>query len=252
MAIDIRDYVAAGYFLSRYVGVHDCTGIELRRVSLAQDHSQRKFFPDSWALSWCHGTRQERIDQAAVFGITERGLDRVIDWADRSFDTAFGAWSVFYGIGDARGVTASFLKEAVDLELWGLGLHRSLLSAYCEASKPPPQKPGYAPSGASGFHVAACVRPTALADGGDVLGHELLIEEVGCCLNSPESRHLDELGAFRAVGVEPNNHGLIDSFDDALACCKHLDEHAAETQHHITGWIPWLIVRYSTDTTSRT
>jgi hypothetical protein len=46
------------------------------------------------------------------------------------------------------------------------------------------------------------------------------------------------------VDVEPNSHGLIDSFGDALACCKYLDSHAVETQHHITDWLPRLIVRY--------
>jgi hypothetical protein len=128
--------------------------------------------------------------------------------------------------------------------VWGVGLHRTLLRKYCEASKPPPPQPGYAPTGASGTHIAVCVRSKPLAPGGEALGHELLIDDAGCCFNSPESRHLDEKELLRTVGVVPNGHGLIDSFDEALACCHHLEARAAESQHAITGWRPWLIVRY--------
>lgn len=94
------------------------------------------------------------------------------------------------------------------------------------------------------MHIAACVRSLPLAEGGKVLGHEILIDDAGSCFNSPESRHLEEQAIFRAVGVVPNENGLIDSFDHALAYCRHLESHAAESQHGITGWRPWLIVRY--------
>ncbi len=135
------------------------------------------------------------------------------------------------------------LRNAADLELWGVGLHRTLVGGYCSASTPP-AAPGYAPTGASGVHVATCVRAAPLADGGAVLGHEILIDDLGCCFNSPASRHLDEREVFRKVGVVPNGDGLIDSFDDALASCRYLEYHAPQTQHGITGWRPWLVVRY--------
>jgi hypothetical protein len=244
MTTSLNDYVASGYFLSRWVGPHDCTGIELRRISLAADHSPRKFFPDSWALSWCHGSREERLEEAAIFGLQEPDLTRVTAWADKSFGTAFDAWSVFFQLEDAREAARSMLASAADLVLWGVGLHQSLVSAYCEATKPPPLKPGYAPVGAGGVHIATCVRSAPLAEGGEILGHELLIDDLGCAFNSPESRHLDEQELFLAVGVMPNAHRLIDSFDEALACCRHLDSHAAETPDKITGWRPWLLVGY--------
>jgi hypothetical protein len=238
-----RDYVSSGYFLSRYTGTRDCTGVEIRRETLAADHSPREFFPDTWALSWCRESRIERIQKAAVFGITEQELDGVIAWGDQSFDTAFGAWNVFFGLEDARGAARVMLGRAVDLELWGVGLHRDLLSAYCDASKPLAQ-PGYAPTGASGVHEAACTRSAPLAEGGVVLGHELLIDDLGGSFNSPESRHLEERDLFRALGVARNALGLIDSFDEALACARYLDSLAAATPHQITGWRPLLIVRY--------
>jgi hypothetical protein len=64
-------------------------------------------------------------------------------------------------------------------------------------------------------------------------------------LNSPESRHLDEPEMLRGTGVVASAVGLIDSLDDALSCCRYLDSHATETEHHITGWMPFLIVRYA-------
>jgi hypothetical protein len=242
---DIRQYVSAGYFLSRWTGEHDCTGVELRRITLAHDHSQRRFFPESWTLSWCRETREERIDASAVFGIAEADLDGVIAWADENFGLAFGAWDVFFTLADAQAAASAFLRNAANVELWGVGLHRSLVSGFCKTSEPPPQVPGFAPTGASGLHIATCVRPAPLAEGGSVLGHEILIPEFGASFNSPESRHLDEVEAFRAAGVVRNAVGLIDSFDDALACCRHLEKHASDTQYEISGWLPWLIVRYS-------
>jgi len=242
--VDLREYLAAGYFLSRYTGEHDCSGTELRRVTLAHDHSQRRFFPESWTLSWCGESHEERVERAAAFGISEPELERVMAWADQSFDSVFGAWDVLFTLDGAREAARSFLRNAVDLELWGVGLHRSLVNAYCKASAPAPPLPGYAPTGASGVHIATCVRPAPLAEDGMVLGHEILIADVGCSFNSPESRHLDERAASRAVGATPNAAGLITSLDDALACCRFLDSHASETQHGITGWLPWLIIRY--------
>jgi len=239
-----RDYVSSGYFLSRYTGARGCTGVELRRETLAADHSQRVFFPGAWALSWCHADRPEQVQKAAVFGIPEPELDGVIAWADRSFDTVFGAWNVFFTLEEARAAARSMLGRAADLDLWGVGLHRDLVQAYCEASKPPAPQAGFAATGASGVHEVTCTRSSPLAEGGIVLGHELLIDDLGCAFNSPESRHLDEGALLRALGVVPNGLGLIDSFDEALACARHLDAVAAATPHRITGWRPWLIVRY--------
>jgi hypothetical protein len=241
----LRDYVAAGYFLSRHTGAHDCTGLQLRRVTMAHDHSQRRFFPESWALSWCGETREQRIEEAAVFGIAEGDLDEVMSWADRSFGSVFGAWDVFFMQEDARAAARSFLPNASDLELWGIGLHRSLVSAFCEASAPPPQRPGYAPVGASGIHIATCMRPVPIADDGTALGHEILIADIGRSFNSPESLHLDERKRLGAAGVVPNEHGLIDSFDDALACCRVFEPAPAEAQNPSPAWLPWLIVRYT-------
>ncbi|MBX7096681.1 MAG: hypothetical protein K1X89_03120 [Myxococcaceae bacterium] len=240
----IEDYVAAGYFVSRWTGARDCTGTELRRVTLASDHSQRSFFPDSWALSWCDDTRESRVERASIFGISEDQLDEVMRWADAGFDREFGAWSVFFTLKAAQDAARLVLPNARGLEIWGLGIHRTLLRSFSEASEPPQSPPGAAPIGASGAHVVACIRSAPLVEGGEVLGHEILINEAGSCFNSPESRHLDEQAVCRAVGVVPNNDGLIDSFEAAYSCCRELDAHAGETQHGIRGWMPWLVVRY--------
>lgn len=240
----LQDYVASGYFLSRHAGVRDCTGIELRRVSLAHDHSQRRFFPESWTLSWCRELRERRIEEAAVFGIPAEDLEQVMAWADESFGSVFGAWNALFTLGDARAAARSFLRSAADLELWGVGLHRSLVSAFCQASAPPPQQPGHAPAGASAIHIATCMRPAPLAEGGTVLGHEILIADVGCSFNSPESLHIDKRERFREFGVVPNGHGLIDSLDEALACCRLIEPDPAQERTPSAGWLPWLIVRY--------
>jgi len=242
-AAHVQDYVASGYFLSRDAGIHDCTGIELRRVTLAHDHSSRRFFPGSWALSWCRDPRERRLEEAAIFGIPEEGLDQVMTWADQSFGSSFGAWDAFFTLDGARAAARSFLRNAADLELWGVGLHRSLVSAFCDASAPAAPQPGYAPAGACAIHVATCARPASLGQGGTVLGHEILIADQGCSFNSPESLHLDEPAYLREAGVVLNGHGLVDSFDEALACCPLIGPHPSRERPG-TGWLPWLIVRY--------
>lgn len=101
----------------------------------------------------------ERLAEAAVFGIGEDKFDRVMAWADEGFGSAFGAWDAFFTLADARNAAHSFLKNAVDVDLWGVGLLRSLVSAFCESSAPPPQQPGCALVGASAAHIATCLRP---------------------------------------------------------------------------------------------
>jgi hypothetical protein len=79
---------------------------------------------------------------------------------------------------------------------------------------------------------------------GTVLGHEVLIADVGCSFNCPESLHVDERELFRDAGLVPNTHGLIDSFDEALACSQFLEADDSDGDER-AGWLPWLLVRYS-------
>ena len=242
MPPSVADYIASGYFLSRYAAAQDRTGLQLRRISMGHDHSQRRFFPETWALSWCRETREQRIKEAAVFGLSEEQLDKAIAWADAGFGSVFGAWDVFYSLEGARSAARSFLSNAVDLDLWGVGLHRSLVRAFCEDTEPGPPQPWGVP-GRGAVDTMTCVRPTLLAEGGTVLGHEVLLAAVGCSFNSPESLHVDEHELLQEAGVVPNEHGLIESFDDALACCR-LMEPESEEDGDKAGWRPWLLVRY--------
>jgi len=108
---------------------------------------------------------------------------------------------------------------------------------------PPPQVPGYAPTGASGVHLSTeLVQP--LAPGGTPLGHEPLIAEVGCSFNSPASLHLDEAIVWSRLGVQPNAHGLIDSYDEALAGCRDFGSEEVAGPDPLSDWFPGLIVRY--------
>lgn len=246
--MELTDYISAGYFLSRYTGERDCTGIRLRRITMAREHSQRRFFPHTWAIPWCGDDRSERIERAADFGVPEADLDAVLAWADASFGTKFGAWSVFFSLGHARAAAAAMLGNVRDLDLWGVGLHRDLARSFCDATRPPPPEPGFAPMGASGVHIAVCQRPAPLADGGVPLGYEVLIEDLGCEFNSPESRHLDEVGASRAAGIAVNADGLFESLEDALSCCRQLPGVGEDAPpYRCSGWLPWLLVRYPLD-----
>ncbi|BDG05721.1 hypothetical protein [Anaeromyxobacter oryzae] len=241
---NLQGYVAAGYFVSRWTGAHDCTGTKLRRVSMAHDHSQRRFFPETWALSWCNEARERRIGEAAMFGIAEAELDQVMSWADAAFGSVFGAWDLFFDLDDARAAARSFLRNAADLELWGVGLHQTLVSTFCQKSAPSAPKAGHEPL-PTALHRAICMRPSPLVGGGIPLGHEVLVASVGCTFNSPESLHIDEGELLRDASVVRNADGLIDSLDDALACCRLLEPAASDARGESELWLPWLIARYA-------
>jgi len=236
----LDQYLSAGYFLSRLV---DPVRPGHRAITLGHDHSPRRFFPESWALSWCKEQPEHRVRNAQHFGIAEADLGRVHAWADAAFSKAFGAWDVIFRIEDARSVARSFLAGAQGLELWGLGVHRSVLQELREGTEPPPQVPGYAPTGASGVHLTAELGQP-LAPGGTPLGHEPLIAEVGCSFNSPASLHLDEVAVWSRLGVQPNGHGLIDSYDEALAGCREFASAKVAGPAPQSDWFPGLLVRY--------
>lgn len=239
MAIDLSQYVAAGYLLSRLGTEVDCTGVRLRPTSLAADHGQRCFFPDAWALSWTQVERAERLREAAMFGVGEDALDALVAEVDRRFEREFGAWSTWYRLEDARAFASRWLSGAPELRLWGVGLHRGLVETWRETFVELRQ-PGSAPVGASGVRTSIEGRGERLAPGGVPLGHELLVEDLGCCFNSPESLHFDELALLEACGVHPNAHGLLDEFDEAVRCCRHLEASEPESPR----FLPWLVVEY--------
>lgn len=120
-------YLSAGYFLSRLV---EPVRPGHRTITLGHDHSPRRFFPESWALSWCREPPERRVHDAQQFGIAEADLGRVHAWADEAFGKVFGAWDVIFRIEDARTIARMFLSKAQGLELWGLGIRRPVLESY--------------------------------------------------------------------------------------------------------------------------
>lgn len=51
-------------------------------------------------------------------------------------------------------------------------------------------------------------------------------------------------GPVQEAGISLNAQGLIDSFDEALACCRLIEVDPAQQREPSTGWLPRLIVQY--------
>lgn len=235
----LSDYRLGGYFLSRLTGAVDCTGTTLRKVSLASDHSGRRFVPDDWTYSWVSAHWSDRLRAASPFGMTEEDVRALVSEVTDGVGLNVEPYSVCCDLDSARRIHDRFLRRAADIELWGVGLHTSLVPDFTAFYRPLPALPGFAPiAPAIGFTMVQ--KGAALAPGGELLGHELLISD-GSGFNSVESRHGDEVELLRAAGAHVNEHGLISDFATAV----RLMDFVPPIQHIAPGgWFPWLIVRY--------
>src|SRR4051812_17945305 len=111
-----------------------------------------------------------------------------------------------FSLAVAREVRRTFFGANDPVEIWGLGLHSSLLGIFEELAAPPTPHAGFAPVGAGGVYAIVTRARTVLPDGSP-LGHELLTYDGS--FNSAASLHFDEEKLFLDGGVTTNRHGLI-------------------------------------------
>ena len=243
MAVDLRRYIVGGYFLSVPRPEPDPHAQMPRLVTLGADHSPRRFFPFASLMTWTSSDDAEVAAGAAPFRLDSALLQQARRWADEEFGQTFGAWHAIYSLAAARRMAATFLRQAEELELWGVGLPISLVGRFLKQSTPAPSPPGYAPIGTGAVHdMVARRRP--VAGGGTPLGHEILCYEM-VDFQSVESRHGDPSDVLARTRVQPNDLGLIDTLAAARRVAVATDPTLGlRGGWQRTDWMPWLVVRY--------
>lgn len=233
-AIKVEQYISAGYTVSTLTDEVDCSGTELRPHTLARDHTQRRCFPEDWALEWVSMGRSDRLARASEVGLSPDQLDEAMAWATEQFERSFGAWTVCFTLETAREVARRFFGRPTTI--LGLGLHPSVVDDFIRASAPPPSKPGGAPHGSMGHHLAVLKREP-LEESGEAIGFEALAPGwVG--LDSLESLHYDETEIRGQADVTLNEAGLAGDLDDARRIC------AAAGTATDDLWFPGLLTQY--------
>ncbi len=237
------DYVSGGYYLTRRVSRTEYMSPTLIPDKvLSASGCICEFFPDDWAIGWVTQSDEERTKEAAHFGISATDLPGVVEWATTTLSTAFGWPCSFYTLDAALEARAMFLPEALEIVVFGLGIHYSDVSDFVKAAEPPPPKPGIAAMGKTGIYE--CVkRGERIAPGGRAAGFELLATAYALLTCSWLCNGLEKDCAAQ-LGVGTNQQGFVQTYADASRCAEFIsrDETGAEPGL----WLPWLLTIYST------
>ncbi len=238
MDIDLRDYVAGGYFVMKYAD---------RNPKLNSDI----LLPDKIiSISDCRGntlcllpTWQEGRRRPLAFGIPAEKLPAFEQWCVEKRGIEFGYSSVFYTLEAARRFVAAFLPERDDVMLIGIGLHRTWVDGFLVASfqekvrlREKDSQDSWELKLEERVGVDRMVAEgDPLANGGKILGFDLAAYEVDfvCSwLCTGDEYQLEDLGK------RPNQYGLIDDFETATLVQPLRQDSLPES------YCPWLIVQY--------
>jgi hypothetical protein len=155
-------------------------------------------------------------------------------------DESIGWPNVCFTLDVAREIVGLFLGQAEGVVVFELGLHRTLVDAFCEAAEPPPPQPGFAPWGRCGV-AEAILKDTPLTQGGTLLGFEPLQFDraPGCSwlCNGLEAVARDDLG------ITPNAGGFIDTFEKASMVVDHISKDDVPSEPGL--WLPWLVIDHT-------
>lgn len=235
------DYIAAGFYLARLANRPEYVSAQLLpELLLSASCDICDVFPNTWAIEWTSEDEKERLESAEKFSISSTALSKVTEWATQSFSKEFAWPNVFYSIEGARKAKAMFLSHLDDVALFGLGLHKSNVEQFLSVAKPRPQQPGFAPEGATGVFEIVSIGEI-LPDGGTSLGYELLVVKYGLLTCSWLCNGLEKTFA-KSLGVIPNAHGFISTFEEASRCVTYVSDGHVGAEPGL--WLPWLIMKY--------
>jgi hypothetical protein len=242
MAQSLSEFCSCGFLITRSVPRPCYVSAELLPERIASVSTCiSKFVPDTWCIEWTGDSQESRLEDARAFDLDLEVLRKVTDWVTPRFGGLIGWPNIVFDLGTARQLVEQFLGELDDIKVLELGLHKSLIEAFCDEAEPSPQQPGFAPIGRQGIHEAVLKR-RPLALGGCIQGFEPLVFDGSLShswlcnsLETSVSKHLD---------IRPNSFGMIDQFEEARACVEYISRDEVGAEPGL--WLPWLIIEHPT------
>lgn len=206
--------VCGGYFLVRPSPAPDWThGESQSSPVLSLSDCICPSVSAHWASPWVDVAEEERLREAAAFGLGPGTLPSVLDWFDQSMETAMGWPNVFRSVWAARCFARRFLTVGADVYLVGLGLAGTDVARLLrDASR---SDESWAPGGILEM-IAAGLPPEP---GGEALGWEVLGFDHGG-FHSWFCNRL-EVEVEAELGIRPGALGLIARGSDALAVADY-------------------------------
>jgi hypothetical protein len=241
METQLADFVSAGFFVTREVDRPSYVSTDLlpdRIVSASACIAP--FIPDTWCIEWTQDSPDCRADDAKAFALDSGALGKVTAWVTPRFGKTIGWPNVLKDINSAKDLVDLFLSSLPDVKVLELGLHRSMTAEFSREAEPPPQKPGFGPTGRQGVHEVI-LQGNPPAQGGNILGFEPLVFD-GSLSCSWLCNSLDTV-VEQVLGIRPSQYGLIGAFDDARRCVAYISRDEVGAEPGL--WLPWLIIDHT-------
>jgi hypothetical protein len=241
MYIQLSDFISAGFLVTREVDRPSYVSAELLPPRIfSASGCIAQFIPDTWCIEWAQNTPEQRVEDAATFGLDSIDMKAITAWTTPRFSTSIRWPNVIADVDTAKELVNRFLGTLSDVKVLQLGLHRSMTDGFCHEAEPPPQKPGFAPMGRQGVHEMI-LEGNPVAQGGHILGFEPLVFN-HCLSCSWLCNGLDTVIA-QAIGIKPNQYGLIEGFGEAHKCVEYISRDDVGAEPGL--WLPWLIIDHT-------
>ena len=225
----LSNFISAGYYITHRVD----------RPEWA--HGDKDLLPEqivslsscpgvSFQVSWGWG---EFDPDALAFGVREDTIDELKRWCTEASDIEIGYPNTFYNLQAAQNFVQRFTARD-DMGVYGLGLHKSLAATFLSDNIEQAKYGTY----------QMVSRGVPLQPGGDVLGFEVIGFQYG--LAESWLCHGLERDMHEQFGIHPNQHGLLDTYDDAYKVYEWIAEDKQQgTRAEPIPYYPWLVVRYN-------
>ncbi len=227
--IDLSDYVASGYFITKYGDgsrYNRWMGLELLPPKILSLSSCVANFPP--VIPWAFSSSEDY----SVFGVSTENDAELSRWADEHSEE-IGYPYVFYQLDTARKYIQRFVTHVEDLVLLGSAIHRSRVEEFLIEQKAPPQMGEYG--------VYNAISRGSLPETGKFLGLEIVSYRFGI-EHSWHCNMIDKEG-WEKFQIMPNAFGLIDSTEDA----DELVNYVIKSPPEPGMWLPLVMIQYSFD-----
>jgi hypothetical protein len=238
MDIDLNDYVAGGYFITKYAEREKWMSADLlpeRVISISRCIGKKLEIYWGWDLD----QNQQEIEN---FGIPASKLQAFADWIKQSNHIGFP--DVFYTLDAAHQLVAEFLDLESDIALIGIGLSTDMVDSFLVENKQISYDRVKQTSHDDLYGVNYVLHHRKqLSPDSKMLGFEVVAENSGLscswlCSGLEKDMH-------KLFGIHPNQHGLIDSYADAKKVYEWIAEDEMQgTRAEPEPYYPWLIVQY--------